>query len=116
MFILLKSEIKVIDKEIFDLIKRVYDTNKDKIDSNHILSGLTEELGEYSRAVRVEDNDPICYNKSIKESSQVEIIDLIIDAIEAYISRGGRYEDMKEIALNKLKKWENLWIDSERFY
>jgi NTP pyrophosphatase (non-canonical NTP hydrolase) len=99
----------MITKDVFDRIDSVYQRNKEKITSADIMFALTEELGEYSRAVRVEDKAIICSHKTVKEHSTIEIIDLILVAIEAYISRGGKYEDIEKIANQKLEKWEDSW-------
>jgi NTP pyrophosphatase (non-canonical NTP hydrolase) len=96
-------------QEAFQKVEKICLEYKHRIKNEDILYGLTEELGEYSRACRVEDKAPICGNKTIKESSKVEIVDLMLICIEAYISRGGTYEEIDEIMEVKLNKWEELW-------
>lgn len=94
---------------LFKKIEEIHNYNKGNITDHDILAALTEELGEYSRAMRVEDGAPICSHKEIKESSKVEIIDLMLICIEAFIHRGGTYVDMLGIMNIKILKWIKAW-------
>jgi hypothetical protein len=96
-------------KDLFNTVSEVYVTNKDKITDRDILAAFTEELGEYSRAVRVEEKAVICSHKIIEESSKVEVIDIILVCFEAFIHRGGTYPEMIDIINTKLHKWISAW-------
>jgi hypothetical protein len=101
----------VIDFDVFQRVKRVMDLSGGRVTKGDVLAALTEELGEYSRAVRVEDSAPICHNKRADEPSKVEIVDLMLVAVEAYLLRGGTFHELGGIADRKLSKWERLWDD-----
>lgn len=96
-------------KDIFFRVETTYNKHKDQLSDFDIIAALTEELGEYSRAVRVENKAVLCTHKKIKESSKIEICDLILVAMEAFICRGGDYNELLKILNRKILVWENLW-------
>src|SRR5882672_8938975 len=100
----------MITKEVFDRVQETYDKIKHKVTRHDILSALTEELGEYSRAARIEDSLPSDRGKKKPdEPSKVEAIDLMLCGIEAYIAAGGTWEELPFITNKKLSKWEQSW-------
>jgi hypothetical protein len=68
-----------------------------------ILAALSEELGEYALARRVEMG---LKRRTLKEPASVEAIDILLIAVEAYIHSGGTAEELETIVDVKLKKWE----------
>ena len=99
----------MIDSTIFKLIEQTYLTNSKNISKWDILAAINGELGEFCKAVRVEDRDPLYKHKKVDESSRVEMIDVILCCIEMYIARGGTLEELREKAPVKLAKWLALW-------
>ena len=102
----------MIDPGVFLRIQRLYNRISDQLQPSDILSALTEELGEFSRAWRVERNALLCHNKTVDESSRVEIVDLMLICVEAYLAVGGTYPELHTIVERKLAKWENLWKET----
>lgn len=102
----------MIQPHIFHRIKALHDKIKDRIPRGDILAALIEELGEYSRAKRIEDKTPTSHRKTLTESSKIEIIDLMLVSVEAYLDSGGSFEELTEIADRKLDKWESLWAEA----
>lgn len=92
----------MIDQKIFNAIVQL--TRKD----SQIELALMEELGEYIRAMRIEDGLTLNKSKTCTESSKVEIVDLMLCAIEAFISRGGTYDELVTISVRKLNKWSTI--------
>jgi len=65
---------------------------------------LQEECGEVAACVATEKG---LKNKKLKETSQEELVDVIITALAAYIFSGGTESHLNSYALKKVRKWEN---------
>jgi len=67
---------------------------------------MIEELGEFSKEVKIEDG--VFGNKHKKageDGSKGEAIDVIIMALALYFARGGEAGDLQEGIQRKLDKW-----------
>lgn len=68
-----------------------------------LIRNTAEELGEYCKAVAVEDG----YKKGVlAESAQCEAVDVIICAFSLYFGKGGKMDFLAEYFAKKLPKWE----------
>lgn len=68
-----------------------------------MLMSTTEELGEVAACISAEKGRK---KKDLKEDSKVESIDVVICALSIYFAKGGKIEDIAEVGLAKLQKWE----------
>ena len=73
--------------------------------SSTICAGAVEELGELSRAIRIEDDAITKRHKLLDEPSTFEALDLTICALSVYFARGGKLEDIDLIMNSKIDKW-----------
>ncbi len=99
----------MIDRNLFLRIKFLHEKIRENpyFNPHNVFYALAEEVGEFGRAVRVEDQFQSCKHKTLTESSRIEAVDILLTAVEAYIARGGTYEDLMPIAEKKLDKWES---------
>lgn len=71
-----------------------------------LLASASEELGELSRELLIEENTFGNRHKKTDEGSQAEAGDLVIAALAMYVARGGTYASFVELMDRKLKKYE----------
>ena len=90
-----------------EFIKDIFDTTIDDLNSGGTIDGLLnntiEELGEYAGALTVEKG---LKNKTLKESSMHEAVDLLICAFSLFKASGGTIEEFKSYGQIKLDKWK----------
>jgi hypothetical protein len=95
-----------------------------------LMTSTSEELGELSREILIEEKSFGNNYKSVDEGSKAESVDLTICALAIFFARGGTVDEFVEIANKKLSKWEGNqsaenppvvktvvclnWIESER--
>lgn len=96
-------------EDLFDRIAKTYNQNKEKINNDDIMFSTTEELGELSRAIRIEDNYVLAGHKKKEHDSTEECIDVLLCITEMFVARGGTLEQFKYLIDIKLKRWEVLW-------
>lgn len=93
--------------ELFDLLERVAAITKADLDKNHsedlLFANTVEELGEYAAARTVEKG---IKKKTLKESSKIEAVDLIICALSLFFAGDGTLQELCNIGQEKLNKWE----------
>jgi len=99
----------MIDPVTFRQVENIHRANANKIGKWDILAAINGELGEFCQAARIEDRDPLYKYKSIRESSRIEMIDVMLCCLEMYILRGGTLEELYAMAPVKLAKWQALW-------
>lgn len=68
-----------------------------------LIRNTAEELGEFCKAVAVEDGHK---KGTLAESSRCEAVDTIICALSLYFGRGGKMDFLTEYFVKKLSKWE----------
>lgn len=83
------TEVDLLHKTIFEL-----------------LTGGMEEWGELCRAVHAESNTFGNLNKTNDEPAKNEAADVVISALAAYFATGGTLEELPDIMLCKLSKWQ----------
>ena len=71
-----------------------------------LLSKATSELGELADAINAELDTCGHANKTPDEPSHYEAIDLVICGLALYVARHGDIDDIPDIMLLKLRKWE----------
>jgi len=91
-------------KEIYERVLK--GMKKTRPNDFECLAGLTEEVGEWSLALRVERGFK---QRRLDEPSKNEAVDIILLAMEAYIHSGGTLEELPKIINTKLTKWEELF-------
>ena len=93
----------MVDKRLFDRIVFILQGRNGTARKLDVLQSLNEELGEYTRATRIESGTKA---GELNEPAKSEIVDFMLTGIEAYILAGGTYEEMFFLADSKLTKWE----------
>lgn len=73
----------------------------------HLLASTTEELGEFSRELKIEQKVHGNTYKKPDEGTKAEAVDLIICALSLFYACGGTNAQMLNIMEKKLDKWEN---------
>lgn len=71
-----------------------------------IIGAAIEELGEVSRANRVENGVKTLKNKQLKETAVEESVDLIVSSIAVFCSLGGDLNKLPAMLHNALDKYE----------
>lgn len=96
----------MISKELLQYVNELAQIDlANKSISDMVLSAL-EELGEFSREVKIEDGIFGNQHKQPgKDGSVGEAVDVIIMALALYFARGGKAEDLQEGIQRKLDKW-----------
>lgn len=96
--------------EIYDVLSRVRSLTEYDLAQKtqyELLSSLTEEVGELSRAMKIEDGVfGNTYKNAPDEPSSHEAADVVIAALAMYFARGGLIKDLAFICEEKLDKWE----------
>lgn len=103
-----------MDNIIFDLIKKVADTDKKNLEQTALK--LMEECGEVAEAVLSYTKAPVCgYKGKTKEDIAEECSDVIIVAYTLLACKLGisKY-DIADTILKKLGKWQTKIEDDER--
>lgn len=90
-----------------DFLKQVFELTLSAIESGDsiedMLMSTTEELGEVAACISAEKGRK---KKDLKEDSKIESIDVVICALSIYFAKGGKIEEIADIGLAKLQKWE----------
>jgi hypothetical protein len=94
----------MVDKSLFDRVTAILQGRNGPLRKLDVLQSLNEELGEYTRATRIEDGTK---KGDLAEPAKSEVIDIMLTGIEAYILSGGTYDEMSVLAEGKIKKWED---------
>ena len=81
-------------------------------DINWLIRSTMEELGEFCKAVAVEDG---AKQRSLDESSIIEAVDCIACSFALYFARGGSIDELPEILLEKLSKYRSKIIRPKVF-
>lgn len=66
-----------------------------------------EELGEFSRELKIEEKTFGNTYKKPDEGTKKEAVDLVISALALYFARGGKISELATNMKEKLKKWED---------
>jgi NTP pyrophosphatase (non-canonical NTP hydrolase) len=77
-------------------------------DVNLLFKNLVEEVGEFAKALTVEQG---LKKKHIDESSMHEAVDVVICALALFYARGGTNEELSRYGLKKLVKWKERVAD-----
>jgi NTP pyrophosphatase (non-canonical NTP hydrolase) len=77
-------------------------------DVNLLFKNLVEEVGEFAKALTVEQG---LKRKEIDESSMHEAVDVVICALALFYARGGTDEELARYGLKKLVKWKERVAD-----
>jgi hypothetical protein len=74
--------------------------------SEDMFLSATEELGEISTCLSVRKKRK---NKVLSETVSDEAVDLAICALSIFFAEGGTIEQLEEIGMKKLNKWEGYF-------
>jgi NTP pyrophosphatase (non-canonical NTP hydrolase) len=77
-------------------------------DINLLFKNLVEEVGEFAKALTIEQG---LKKKPLDESSMHEAVDVIICALAIFYARGGTDEELTSYGLKKLCKWNDRLND-----
>lgn len=90
-----------MNEQIFDRIKKC--ASLDKANNDGILSYIVEEVGEVATCLAVENG---LKNRTLKETTQQECVDVLISTIGLMTRYNIDYEFLQKYMELKLKKWE----------
>jgi NTP pyrophosphatase (non-canonical NTP hydrolase) len=71
--------------------------------SDHLFRNTIEELGEFAKALTVEQG---LKNKDLTETSTQEAVDVVICALALFYSSGGTDKMLADYGMVKLAKWK----------
>lgn len=89
-------------------LKELTDVDLENRSIFSLLASATEELGELSRELKIEEGEFGNTYKESDEGSRLESVDLTICALSIYFARGGSIESLAEDMNGKLAKWERV--------
>ncbi len=91
----------MLSYEMIEIVKEAVRNDKSKT-ADGVYLYLAEETGEVATAMAVERG---LKNKTLKENSASECVDVIISAIGLFYKLGGTDEELIEIFGRKSKRW-----------
>jgi hypothetical protein len=99
--------VKHHQEQLHGFVVRTSEITQKDLAKNHsedlLLRHTVEELGEYAAAKTVEQG---IKNKTLKEDSKTEAVDLIICALSLFFANKGTVDELYRIGFEKLSKWE----------
>ncbi len=93
-------------EKTFKFVEKLTQIDRSKKTIFELMTSTSEELGELSREILVEEKSFGNNYKSVDEGSKAESVDLTICALAVFFARGGTIDEFVEIANKKLSKWE----------
>src|ERR1041385_1769013 len=93
-------------QQILDLIESLTATDMKNKSVFELLASLSEELGELSRELKIENKTFGNTYKELDEGSLGESVDMVIASLAMYYACGGKSEELPELMKSKLDKWE----------
>lgn len=101
-------------EKVFELIEELTHVDCKNKTIFELLGSTTEELGELSRELLIEEKSFGNNYKTVDEGSKAESIDLSICALAIFFARGGTKKEFIEIANKKLAKWKSNQVSDEQ--
>lgn len=90
-------------QEFLDRVKWLTALDLQKNTIQDLFTHTAEELGELAGAMTIEKG---VKKKPLTESAKWEAVDLTICALAMFYAHGGTDEELREMGLTKLLKWE----------
>lgn len=77
-----------------------------------LMLSTSEELGELATAIKVEREVFGNKHKTLNEPAKNEAVDLIICGLSVYFALNGNMNELEDIMMKKLQKWQKNQKDS----